>query len=63
MYHVQARTKPSDPQKPAGEFKNVTLVAVSLEAAKARMTRLRLADPYREYRVCSDRVDVREDTP
>jgi hypothetical protein len=63
MYHVQARNKPNDPEKPTGEFKNVTLVPVSLEAAKARIARLKLADPYREYRVCSDRVDVREDTP
>ena len=62
MYHVQARTRPRDPERPVGEFKNVTLVAVSLEAAKARMARLRLADPYREYRVCSDRMNVREGT-
>lgn len=64
MYHIQARIKPRNPESNEfGVFKNVTAVAVSLQAAKARLARLKLADPYREYRICSERLSVRENTP
>ena len=63
MYHIQARAKPRDPERYPSEFRNVTLAATSLEAAKARLARLKLADPYREYRIVSERNHIREETP
>ena len=63
MYHVQARNKPRDHERYPSEFRNVTAVAVSLQAAKARLARLKLADPCREYRICSERNHIREDAP
>ena len=61
MYHIQGRAKSRHPDPHVGEFRNVTLTATSLEAAKARLARLKLADPYREYRIVSERTHVRED--
>ena len=62
MYHIQARIKPHSPSSAEfGVFRNITRVATSLEAAKASLVRLKLADPYREYRICSERTHAREE--
>jgi hypothetical protein len=61
MYHVQARNKTRNPEHWGGEWRNATLIPVPLENAKARVARLRYADPSREYRIRSEQT-VREES-